>query len=192
MAAALYGEGDRTLRILEQELGVAARARGNEVRLVGGADEVGLARKVLEELYGILREGNPVHPRDVRQAVRMVTEQPDVDLQNVYEDVLAAVGSRRRITAKNLAQREDTVGLAMKALADFRYDNLAIEIDVGENASGAVLVRLEGANPEVLEGYPFAFNINLETDFGRLAELLMGGARSAEAFIGTTLGGATR
>jgi phosphate starvation-inducible PhoH-like protein len=35
----------------------------------------------------------------------MVTEQPDVDLQTVYEDVLAAVGSRRRIAAKNLAQR---------------------------------------------------------------------------------------
>jgi hypothetical protein len=93
---------------------------------------------------------------------------------------------------KNLARREDTVGLAMKALANFRYTSLVIEIDVGENASGAVLVRLEGANPEVLEGYPFAFNINLETDFGRLAELLMGGARSAEAFIGTTLGDAVR
>ncbi len=35
----------------------------------------------------------------------MVTRQPDVDLADVYEDVLAAVGSRRRIAAKNLAQR---------------------------------------------------------------------------------------
>ncbi len=106
MAAALYGEGDRTLHILEQELGIAVRARGNEVRLVGGSDEVGLARKVLEELYGAVREGHPVHPRDVRQAVHTVTEKPDVDLQSVYEDVLAAVGSRRRIAAKNLRQRE--------------------------------------------------------------------------------------
>jgi len=106
MAAALYGEGDRTLHILEQELGVAARARGNEVRLIGASDGVAHARKILEELYGTLREGNPVHARDVRQAVRMVTEHPDVDLQNVYEDVLAAVGSRRRIAAKNLAQRK--------------------------------------------------------------------------------------
>ena len=105
MAAALYGEEDRTLRILEQELGIAVRARGNEVRLVGSAEEVGMARKVLEELYGTLRVGDPVHPRDVRQAVRTVAEQPDVDLQRVYEDVLSAVGSRRRIAAKNLAQR---------------------------------------------------------------------------------------
>ena len=104
-AAALYGEGDRTLRILEQELGVDARARGNEVRLVGAEFEVGLAKKVLEELYGVLRGGNPVHARDVHQAVRMVTQQPDVDLAKVYEDVLTAVGGRRRIAAKNLAQK---------------------------------------------------------------------------------------
>ena len=104
-AAALYGEGDRTLRILEQELGVDARARGNEVRLVGAEFEVGLAKKVLEELYGVLRGGNPVHARDVHQAVRMVTQQPDVDLAKVYEDVLTSVGGRRRIAAKNLAQK---------------------------------------------------------------------------------------
>jgi phosphate starvation-inducible PhoH-like protein len=34
-----------------------------------------------------------------------VTQKPDVDLDHVYEDVLAAVGSRRRIAAKNLSQR---------------------------------------------------------------------------------------
>ena len=104
-AATLYGEGDRTLRILEQELGVDVRARGNEVRLVGDSTDVGVARKVLEELYGVLRAGNPVHAADVRQAVRMVTQQPDVDLQDVCEDVLSAVGARRGIGAKNLAQR---------------------------------------------------------------------------------------
>jgi len=105
MAAALYGDGERTLRILEQELGVQARARGNEVRLVGTPASVALGRKVLEELYGVLRAGNAVQPRDVREAVRMATERPEQPLADVYEDVLTAVGGRRRITAKNLSQR---------------------------------------------------------------------------------------
>jgi len=34
-----------------------------------------------------------------------VAQEPDVDLDHVYEDVLAAVGSRRKIAAKNLSQR---------------------------------------------------------------------------------------
>jgi len=104
-AAALYGDNDRTLRILERELSIDARARGNEVRLVGSAVEVGIARKVLEQLYGVLRSGNPVNARDVREAVRIVTRQPGVDLQDVYQDILSDVGTRRRIAAKNLAQR---------------------------------------------------------------------------------------
>jgi phosphate starvation-inducible PhoH-like protein len=72
---------------------------------VGEPDLVGLARKVLEHLYGMLRAGDAVGARDVRAAVRMVREEPDVDLQDVCENLLADVGTRRRIGAKNLAQR---------------------------------------------------------------------------------------
>ena len=35
----------------------------------------------------------------------MMNQKPDVDLQDIYEDILAAVGSRHRISAKNLSQR---------------------------------------------------------------------------------------
>jgi phosphate starvation-inducible PhoH-like protein len=105
MAAALYGDREHTLRILEQELGVEARARGNEVRLIGDEEKVRAGRKALEELYGLVREGRPVHPRDVTAALRMVTEKPGVELREVYQDVLAGVGGRRRIAAKNLSQR---------------------------------------------------------------------------------------
>ena len=75
------------------------------MRLVGPTVEVGLARKVLEHLYGVLRSGRPVGAPEVRDAVRMVTQEPDVDLAMSIDDVLADVGSRRRIGAKTLAQR---------------------------------------------------------------------------------------
>ena len=104
-ASALYGEGDRTLRVLEHELGIDAHARGNEVRLVGAESDVALGRKVLEELYGLLRSGNDIGPREVREAIRMVSQKPDVDLSEVYEDLLSSVGSRRKLAAKNLSQR---------------------------------------------------------------------------------------
>ncbi|MEN8184182.1 MAG: PhoH family protein [Myxococcota bacterium] len=86
-------------------LEIRAHARGNEVRLSGHETAVAVARKVLEELYAQVRMGHPIQPRDVREAVRMVQCEPGVELADVYEDVLAAVGSRRRIAAKNLSQR---------------------------------------------------------------------------------------
>jgi phosphate starvation-inducible PhoH-like protein len=60
---------------------------------------------VLEELYAVLRGGGSLEPRDVRAAVQAVAEQPDTDLRELYSDVLASMGGRRRITAKNLTQR---------------------------------------------------------------------------------------
>jgi len=104
-AAALYGERERTLRILEQELGIAARARGNEVRLIGDEPRVRAGRKVLEELYGVVRRGGTLDPRDVRAAVQMVVGTPEAELHKIHEDVLEGGGGRRRITAKNLSQR---------------------------------------------------------------------------------------
>jgi len=105
MAAALYGEAERTLRVLETELGIEVRARGNEVRLIGEPEAVAAGRKVLEEMYGWLRAGQPVHARDVAAAARLAAGRPEVELGEVYEDVLGAVGARRRVIAKNLSQR---------------------------------------------------------------------------------------
>jgi phosphate starvation-inducible PhoH-like protein len=104
-AAILYGEGDRTLRVIEQELGVDAHARGNEVRLLGSEASVATARRVLEELYGVARGGAEVRVRDVRQALRMIAEEPAAKLADPDAEVLASVGGRRRIAAKNLNQR---------------------------------------------------------------------------------------
>jgi len=86
-------------------LDVQAHARGNEVRLLGAPASVELAQNVLEQLYAVLQSGRGVHTRDVDAAIAMVAEKPDVDLQVVYQDVLSHVGARRRIRAKNLAQR---------------------------------------------------------------------------------------
>jgi phosphate starvation-inducible PhoH-like protein len=104
-AAELYGPGDRTLRLIEDALAVDCHARGNEVRLTGTAAAVASARKVLEELYEMLRAGEALDESRVRESVRMVSQQPDVKLADVYEDVLSSVGSRHKIAAKNLSQR---------------------------------------------------------------------------------------
>ncbi len=92
--------------MLQKELGIEAHARGNAVRLSGSESAVGVACTVLEQLYGVLRAGRTVHARDVSAAIEMVTRRPDIDLSEVYEDVLGAVGSRRVIRAKNLSQRQ--------------------------------------------------------------------------------------
>ena len=90
---------------------------GNEVRIEGDADRVVIARRVLEELYKLLESGKGVRGADVRHVIRMLSDQPDVRLSDVYENVLSQ-GSRRVIRAKNLAQRRyvDLIGWVMVVL----------------------------------------------------------------------------
>ncbi len=75
------------------------------MRLAGAGDQVAAARKVLEELYGSVRQGRRIDASQVREVIRMVSQKPDVSLEDVYQDLLSSAGSRRRIAAKNLAQR---------------------------------------------------------------------------------------
>ena len=103
MAIALYGDGEQTLRLLERSLGVEIHARGNEVRIKGTNDKPALARRVLEELYKLLKSGQGVRSADVRHVIRMLSDEPDVQLKDVYENLLR--GSLKTIRAKNLAQR---------------------------------------------------------------------------------------
>ncbi len=103
MAVALYGDGEQALRLIERSVGVEIHARGNELRLSGEPSRVMLARRVLEELYGLLERGQRVRQADIRHVIRTLSEEPDAQLRDVYENVLR--GSRKVIRAKNLAQR---------------------------------------------------------------------------------------
>ncbi len=103
MAVALYGDGEQTLRLLERSLGVEIHARGNEVRIKGPEGKPAKARRVLEELYQLLKSGQGVRAADVRHVIRMLSDEPEVQLKDIYENLLR--GSLKTIRAKNLAQR---------------------------------------------------------------------------------------
>jgi phosphate starvation-inducible PhoH-like protein len=85
-------------------LGIEIHARGNELRIEGDEDRIALGRRVLEELYKLLESGKGVRAPDVRHVIRMLSEEPDLRLSDVYENVLSP-GAHRVIRAKNLAQR---------------------------------------------------------------------------------------
>jgi len=130
MAVALYGDGEQTLRLLERSLGVEIHARGNEIRIKGPDAKPALARRVLEELYQLLKSGQGVRGQDVRHVIRMLSDEPEVQLKDVYENILR--GSLKTIRAKNLAQRR-YVDLIQK------YD---IAISVGPAGTGKTYLAM--------------------------------------------------
>jgi len=105
VAMALFGDGDRNLRALEQETGVRVSARGNRVRLTGPALECKVARRVLQDLYELAAAGHHIDERDVRNATRLAGEGLAPAGQAIVEGEVIEVGRRKRIIPRTATQR---------------------------------------------------------------------------------------
>jgi phosphate starvation-inducible PhoH-like protein len=71
-------------------------------------DEVGanLAKRVLEELYTLLKKGYPLYPTDVDFATRILSENNSIRLEEIFLDTVYISSRKRVITPKSLAQKE--------------------------------------------------------------------------------------
>ncbi|MGQ9921541.1 MAG: PhoH family protein [Desulfobacca sp.] len=101
----LFGQQNQHLRLLDRLLQIKSHVRGNEIILEGPEPEIFLAARTLEELYELLRAGYPVAGQDVQYALRLLRDQPELDLKTVFLDSIFLTGLKRRITPKSLNQK---------------------------------------------------------------------------------------
>jgi phosphate starvation-inducible PhoH-like protein len=102
----LCGERNANLKRIEKALQVRLNLRGDEITLIGEDPEVKLAKRVLEELYGLLREGYPLYPSDVNHAIQILSANFKARLRDIFLDAVYVTSKKRIITPKSLAQKE--------------------------------------------------------------------------------------
>ncbi len=83
-----------------------------------------------------------------------------------------------------LSAAGESAELLLQALADFHYQELSLTIDQPSENLAVLGLSMLGNNPDVLEGYPFRFNINLETDPTKLLVTLQEAYRISNRAIG--------
>jgi len=100
---------------------------------------------------------------------------------------LRALGSGRlTYTSPSLdaaAQTDSQMELLVEALRDFHYNALSLDLELPENGDGSLLLNLQGNNPDVLDGHPFDINVNLESNFNKLANDLYKIYEQATGFV---------
>jgi Dicarboxylate transport len=72
-----------------------------------------------------------------------------------------------------LTKAGQSMTLALEALRNFHYDTLTLALEKAAEGHGTVLLQLNGSNPEVMNGQVFHFNIRVESNFDRLAEVAL-------------------
>ncbi len=103
MLSAVSGE-DGAATILERETGTRLHVRGNEVTVDG--PEAELVTRLLRQLYALARAGNPVDASDVGRALEVLRHDADVELREVFEDVvLVRASDGKGIMPRSLNQK---------------------------------------------------------------------------------------
>jgi hypothetical protein len=87
---------------------------------------------------------------------------------------------------EQLSARNDTVGTVAQVLSDFYYKKLDIELNKAADGKGVIVLHMDGANPKILDGHPFAFNISIESDFNKLGKIAQGGLKAVTDVIRQT------
>jgi len=102
----LCGERNAHLHLLEKKVGLSVHVRGNSFLLQGWDWEVELAGNVLSQLYKLLKANFPVYLDDVEYAIRILSGDPSVDLQEIFRDEVYISSKKKIITPKSINQRE--------------------------------------------------------------------------------------
>jgi phosphate starvation-inducible PhoH-like protein len=105
LAKSLYGECSEHLKLIERQVGVSLSARGNRVSIEGEAYAVDLAAKALVQLYDLVRRGFPLYAEDVSRALRVLADDQQVHLKDIFLDTVLQANRNRFIAPKGLAQK---------------------------------------------------------------------------------------
>ena len=107
LASMLFGQYGQNLALIERRLGVVANSRGNHVTLEGAREACEQARRVLENLYERLKNGDELVQGDVEGNIRLAMAQGslfDFDPAAARESFEEINLRKRRVRARTPAQ----------------------------------------------------------------------------------------
>ncbi len=162
LARTLFGEHEKNLKLIESEVGLKIHTRGSTVFLEGDPVEIGLARKILMELYELLKDGYPLYQQDVDYAARIIMSGEKVGLKEIFLDTVFITANKSVITPKSLAQKHYTEAIRKQDIvfgigpAGTGKTYLAMAMAVAELVSGSIH-RIILARPAVEAGEKLGF-----------------------------------
>ena len=106
LASQLFGEYNKNLKRIAELTDVSIHARGNTIFIQGDSIAENLAKKILKQLYGLLKDGYPIYPNDVEYAVRILSEDDRIKLKDIFLDTVYITSKKRPVIPKSQTQKE--------------------------------------------------------------------------------------
>ena len=106
LARQLFGEHNSNLQRIADAIDVSINARGNIVFIQGDSIAASLAKNILKQLYGLLKDKYPIYPNDIDYAVSILSGDDRIKLKDIFLDTVYITSKKRHVIPKSLAQKE--------------------------------------------------------------------------------------
>jgi phosphate starvation-inducible PhoH-like protein len=106
LARQLFGEHNCHLQRLANILDLRVNARGSTVFVEGERYAAELAQNLLNQLYGLVKAGYPIHANDIDYAARMLSRDHRIQLKDIFLDTVYVTTKKGAVTPKSPAQKE--------------------------------------------------------------------------------------
>ncbi len=125
-AAALFGNLDENVKIIEHEYSVEILCRGSEMTITGEPENVEKAARAVKSLLSLINRGETVSAQNVRYCLNLVNEGSEERLQSLAGDCVCLTSKGKPVKAKTLGQKKYCTAIA----------NHTITIGVGPAGTG--------------------------------------------------------
>ncbi len=105
LAVILYGELNKNLQLVEQNIGVKIHVRGNGVHITGLGHEVDLTADLLEQFYDLLKKDFKIYSSDFAFGLRVLEASPKAKLAKIFLDKVYITAQNRIISPKTQNQK---------------------------------------------------------------------------------------
>lgn len=111
-AAALFGNLDENVKIIECEYGVEILCRGSEMKITGEPDNVEKAARAVKSLLSLINQGEVVNAQNVRYCLNLVNEGSEDRLQSLAGDCVCLTSKGKPVKSKTLGQKKYCTAIA--------------------------------------------------------------------------------
>jgi len=103
--ANLFGNYDENVNLIQREYNVTILARGGEIRITGGEEEVFNASQAVDGLISLIEKGEKIDEQVVRYVFTLVKEGRQYELKNMSDDGICVTASGKIVKPKTLGQK---------------------------------------------------------------------------------------
>ena len=116
LAAAIFGNCDQNVRLLENEFGVTAVCRGSALKFTGEEEGVAAAVHAVQGMVTLMENRTPLDEQTVRYCINLAREGEEKRLRELTDDFVAVTAKGRPIHPKTLGQKEYIAAIRANAI----------------------------------------------------------------------------